>query len=554
MASTLYRNGVIHSSTDPFAEAMLVDGGVITWIGANDTAAGLAARADRVVDLDGALVAPGFVDSHVHVLETGLALAGVELSASAGVTSLAGALDALHAAVEARPASEADDVVLAFGWDEQEWPEHRAPTRHELDAACGGALVYAARVDVHSAVVSTSLAQRAGLEGRQGWTESGWVTLDAHHAARDAARAMNPERRTAVYRAALDAAARRGIVSVHENSAPSIDTRDGLRELMALTGDPQGALPHLVAYRGELCTTPDDARALLADLPGLAGIAGDLNVDGSLGSRTAALRHPYSDLTGTPGEAGPDGRGNQYLTAEQIAAHLSAVAAAGTQGGFHVIGDRAMDEFLVGLRAAAEADGAAAHRRAAHRVEHALFVDTNALSTLLLFGVSLSIQPVFDAAWGGPDGMYAARLGPTRVAGLSPFADLAGAGVPLAFGSDSPVTAMDPWSAVRAAMSHADPDQRISARAAFRAHTRGGWRIAGLDHTGAGQLRVGAPAHLAVWRAEHLAVQGTGTSVSSWSTDARSGTPLLPDLTDDAPDPTCLQTVRDGVVLYDTFD
>ncbi|TGJ97003.1 hydrolase, partial [Actinotalea fermentans ATCC 43279 = JCM 9966 = DSM 3133] len=115
----------------------------------------------------------------------------------------------------------------------------------------------------------------------------------------------------------------------------------------------------LVAYRGELCATPDDARALLADLPGLAGIAGDLNVDGSLGSRTAALRHPYSDWSGNPGEAGPDGRGNQYLTAEQIAAHLSAVAAAGTQGGFHVIGDRAMDEFLVGLRAAAEADGAA---------------------------------------------------------------------------------------------------------------------------------------------------------------------------------------------------
>ncbi|TGJ94448.1 hydrolase, partial [Actinotalea fermentans ATCC 43279 = JCM 9966 = DSM 3133] len=128
MASTLYRNGVIHSSTDPFAEAMLVDGEVITWIGANDTAAGLAARADRVIDLDGALVAPGFVDSHVHVLETGLALAGVDLSASAGITSLADALDALHAAVEARPAAEADDVVLAFGWDEQEWPEHRAPT------------------------------------------------------------------------------------------------------------------------------------------------------------------------------------------------------------------------------------------------------------------------------------------------------------------------------------------------------------------------------------------------------------------------------------------
>jgi predicted amidohydrolase YtcJ len=283
-------------------------------------------------------------------------------------------------------------------------------------------------------------------------------------------------------------------------------------------------------------------------VPGLAGIAGDLNVDGSIGSRTAAMRQPYRDAP-VPGE-----RGALYLTAEQIANHLSAVAAAGTQGGFHVIGDRAMDELVLGLKAAADVHGAGSVRAARHRVEHALFVDATALATLLLFGVSLSIQPAFDAAWGGPGGMYAARVGATRAEGLSPFADLAGAGVPVAFGSDAPVTRLDPWAGVLAAMSHVDLDQRVSARAAFQAHTRGGWRIAGLDHTGAGQLRVGAPAHLAVWRAEHLVVQGTlGRPASSWSTDARSGTPLLPELGADAPRPTCLQTVRDGVVLFDTF-
>ncbi|MCB7137515.1 amidohydrolase [Cellulosimicrobium marinum] len=543
MTSTLYRGGVIHSATDPFAEALLVDDGVIAWIGADDTADGLAARADRVVDLDGALVAPGFVDAHVHLFETGLALAGTDLSVTAGVTSLASALDAVAAAAAA---ATGDEVVLAFGWDERAWPEGRPPTAGELDAAAGGREVYAARADVHSAVVSTALARRAGLEGRPGWAESGWVTGEAHHVARDVARQVSPARRTALYRAALDAAARQGIVSVHEMSAPHIDTRAGLREVLDLTRDAGGALPHVVGYRGELCASVDDARALLADVPGLAGIAGDLNVDGSIGSRTAALRQPYQDA---PGE-----RGALYLSAEQVANHLSAVAAAGTQGGFHVIGDRAMDELVLGLKAAAEVHGAASVRAGRHRVEHALFVDATALATLLLFGVSLSVQPAFDAAWGGPDGTYAARVGATRAAGLSPFADLAGAGVPVAFGSDAPVTRLDPWAGVLAAMSHADPDQRVSARAAFRAHTRGGWRIAGLDHSGAGQLRVGAPAHLAVWRAEHLVVQGTpGRSVSSWSTDARAGSPLLPELGGDAPRPTCLQTVRDGVVLFDTF-
>ena len=96
-------------------------------------------------------------------------------------------------------------------------------------------------------------------------------------------------------------------------------------------------------------------------------------------------------------------------------------------------------------------------------------------------------------------------------------------------------------------------DQRISARAAFRASTRGGWRVAGLDHTGAGELRVGSPAHLAVWRAEHLTVQAAEGRFSAWSTDARAGIPLLPDMSPDATPPTCLRTVRGGVVLHDTF-
>ncbi|GIG20330.1 amidohydrolase [Cellulomonas chitinilytica] len=543
MTSTLYRHGVIHSPADPFAEALLVEDGVVAWLGADDTADAMVSRADEVVDLDGALVAPGFVDAHVHVLETGLALESVDLSAAGGVRSLADALDAVHRAASSRPAS--DVPLLGFGWDELEWPEGRAPTRSELDAAAGGAPVYLARVDVHSAVVSSALARSAGLDGLPGWSDDGRVERDAHHAARDAARAMSAGRRTALYRRALQHVASRGIVSVHEQSAPFIDTRDGLVELLALTASAADGLPHLVGYRGERCVTVDDAREVLAAIPGLTGIGGDLNVDGSLGSRTAALRAPYTD--------DPTHDGVLYLTAEEICNHVTAVTRAGVHGGFHVIGDRAMDEVLLGLRAAADVEGVEAIARAGHRLEHAEMVDAPTLAALVLLGVRLSVQPAFDAAWGGESAMYATRLGPGRAAALNPLADLAAAGVPLAFGSDAPVTPADPWAGVRAAIRHSAVEQRISARAAFRASTRGGWRLAGLDHTGAGELRVGAPAHLAVWRAEHLAVQAPDGRLSTWSTDARAGTPLLPDLSADAPDPVCLRTVRDGVVVFDAL-
>src|SRR5690606_12002480 len=91
VTSTLYRGGVIHSPADPFAQALLVDDGVVTWLGDEDTAAHV--KADEVIELDGALVAPAFVDAHVHVLETGLALEGLDLG---GAKTLAQALAAVE--------------------------------------------------------------------------------------------------------------------------------------------------------------------------------------------------------------------------------------------------------------------------------------------------------------------------------------------------------------------------------------------------------------------------------------------------------------------------
>lgn len=540
MTSILYRNGIIHSPADAFAEALLVDDGVVTWIGANDTADGLSARASRVIDLDGALVAPGFVDAHVHLLEEAFARAGVDLS---GATSRAGALETL--AARARTHRGADGPLLAHGWDETTWEDSRRFTAADLDAACAGAPVYAARVDLHCAVVSTRLADQAGLTTRPGWHDDGFVSGEAHVAARRLAREVDATRHARMTGDVLRAAAARGVVAVHENSAPGVDTREGLAALLAATADAASGLPLVVGYRGELCRSAEEARSLAEAIPGLTGIGGDLSVDGSIGARSAALREPYQDAPGTSGDL--------HLSAADVEAHVLAVTAAGLQAGFHVIGDRATDAVVEGLVAAAATERSAM-RRLGHRLEHALMIDDAALAALATLGVGLSMQPAFDASWGGPGGLYEKRLGAERAAQMNRFAAIAAIGVPTAFGSDAPVTALSPWAGVRGAVYHHTPEHRISARAAFRAATRGGWRLAGLDHTGAGEIRVGSPAHLAVWSSEHVGVQSEAAGLSSWSTDARSGTPLLPDLSPEADLPTCRQTVRGGRVIFDTFD
>ena len=154
------------------------------------------------------------------------------------------------------------------------------------------------------------------------------------------------------------------------------------------------------------------------------------------------------------------------------------------------------------------------------------------------------MQPMFDGLWGGPGGMYEQRLGTERAATMNRFADLVAAGVLVAFGSDAPVTDLGPWQAVRAATCHSVPGQSLTARAAFAAHTRAGWRSIGEPATG--MLAPDAPAHFAVWRAEEIAVQIPDHRVSAWSTDPRSGTPGLPVLDPELPLPQCLRTVVAG--------
>ena len=540
MPTTLYRGGAVYSPSDPFATAMLVDGPTVAWIGSDEAAVGHEDGADRVVHLEGALVTPSFVDAHVHMTETGLLLSGLDLSTC---RSLGDVLDAVAVAARSAPGRR----VLGHGWDERLWPEQRPPTSVELDRASGGAEVYLSRVDVHSAVVSTALAERAHLAVLAGWDGTGRVERDAHHAARDVTRDLPESRRRDLQMTALRAAAAAGIGCVHECAAPHVGSGEDLCCLLELSGR---GLPTVLAYWGQLAESAEQAARIVKGLGvDVLGLAGDLCVDGSVGSRTAAFREPYADAAA----AGlrPNHCGHLYLDAGEVRDHVVACTSAGLQAGFHVIGDAAVDVLLEGFRAAAGIVGEPALRAARHRLEHVETVDDDAIATLSALGVTASVQPGFDARWGGAQGMYAERLGAARGSRLNPFAAMAAAGVPLALGSDAPVTPFEPWAAVRACAYHSDPAQRISARAAFLAHTRGGWRAARRD--GDGTLVPGAPATFAVWEPGQLVVQAPDDRIQAWSTDPRSGTPGLPDLTPGSPLPRCLRTVVDGVVVHDVL-
>ncbi|MGW5901994.1 amidohydrolase [Streptomyces althioticus] len=523
--TVLLRRGEVHSPADPFATAMVVERGQVAWVGSEGAADAFADGVDEVVDLDGALVTPAFTDAHVHTTATGLALTGLDLSTAA---SLEDALARVREFAAARPD---DRVLLGHGWDAARWPGGRPPTRAELDEATAGRPLYLSRIDVHSAVVSTALLDLLAGGGTRVTREDRPLTGDDHHAVRAAALgAVTPAQRTAAQRAALAHAASLGIGTVHECGGPEISSEDDFTGLLRLAREEPG--PRVVGYWAE----QDVAKA--REL-GALGAAGDLFADGALGSHTACLHDPYADAAHT---------GTAHLDAEAVAAHVVACTEAGLQAGFHAIGDAAVSTVVDGVRAAAEKLGLARVRAARHRVEHAEMVTSETIAAFAELGLTASVQPAFDALWGGEGGMYAQRLGAERAGTLNPFAALLKAGVPLAFGSDSPVTPLDPWGTVRAAAFHRTPEHRVSVRAAFTAHTRGGWRATGRDD--AGVLVPGAPADYAVWRTGELVVQAPDDRVARWSTDPRSGTPGLPDLTPGRDLPVCLRTVVGGRTVF----
>ena len=515
----LHSGRVVTPDRSP-ATAVLISDERILAVGGEEMVSAVGVGVARI-DLQGRLVTPAFVDAHVHSVQTGLLEVGLDLH---GYRSREQVLDAVATRLAAGRAA----VLFGQGWDERAWPDPRPPTRSELDRAGGAsAPVYLARVDVHSAVVSSALADRIpGLSTEVGFRADGLLSQDAHHRSRVAVNDLfsDGDRRAAA-RAALRGAAELGVGTLHELGGPHLGPYEDLERVVSAAAEHGQSV---VTYWGERAT-PSLIDQVLAD--GVRGLAGDLCVDGAIGSRTAWLTEPYADAARAEVRA----VGARYLTVDEIAAHLTLCTRAGLSGGFHCIGDAAVTAAVDGLERVAGELGVEAVRRARHRLEHVELVTSAQIASLARLGAAASVQPAFDATWGGRGELYEQRLGGVRGATMNPLADWHRSGGVIAYGTDAPVTPLAGWGMVADAVRHSRPDQRVGVGAAFAAATRGGHLAAG--DTDAGLLVPGQRAQLVLWDTEPD------------SLDPSSG---LPDLAaDGAPFPECAALVVDGRVVFD---
>lgn len=501
------------SALVPPATAVVVDGSRIRYVG-DDAGARRSAPGAAELDLEGRLLTAAFVDAHLHAIQTGQVMLGIDLHA---VPDRGALLEQVAGYAAQHPDAR---VIVGQGWDERCWVDPRPPTRSELDRATGGRAVYLARIDLHCAVVSTALlVELPDVSSAEGYRGDGLLTRQAHHLCRGRMDRLftDEERRTAA-RVALTAAAGLGVATVHELGGPHLGPLEDLtrvREVGAELG------LNVVGYWGEQASPDAIARARSV---GAAGLAGDLCVDGAIGSRTACLDQPYADA--------PHTRGARYLDDTEIVDHIVACTQAGLQAGFHCIGDAAVASAVAGFRQAARLLGGTRIVAARHRLEHVEMLDPAAIATLAELGVVASMQPAFDAAWGGRGELYETRLGAARAGRMNPLGSLHRAGVPMAFGTDAPVTPLAGWATVRHAVQHSRADERLAVEVAFAAATAGGHRAARTDDGGV--IRAGAPADLAAWDLDPGQLGGSG----------------LPRLRSNEALPSCWLTMASGRVVF----
>jgi hypothetical protein len=367
------------------------------------------------------------------------------------------------------------------------------PTIDELDAVTDRPLA-AARADGHISLANRIALDAAGLlreeadgverdvDGRP----TGRVTRDANTRLRVWFETNLDEKQ--IQELQLEAASlavAHGVTTVHEMSLPELR---GTRDLQILLRHRARLPVDVVPY----VATHDVAMAI--DL-GFGTIGGDLLIDGSVGARTAWLREPYADGSGS---------GIGYHSDEELARFFREAHAAALQVAVHAIGDAAIDQVLgiwERVYAGLDSRGRRHFRARRHRIEHFEVLDPAMIERAGALGLAASVQPSFDAEWGSEGGLYEAALGPERARRMNPFRSVLYRGLEVGAGSDTPVTTIDPLRGVLAFERHHDPTERLSREQAVRAFTVGSARLAHQEGK-KGSLEPGSHADLAVYEVD----------------------------------------------------
>jgi predicted amidohydrolase YtcJ len=402
----------------------------------------------------------------------------------------------------------AGEWIVGEGWDHTKWPEVKTPTRQDLDAVTGDHPAIFTRVDGHIAVANTAALKAAGVTAQTKDPQGGKIDHDANGEPtgilRETAQALvrskmprpTPSQRRRAMELALADAAEHGLTS-----AQSFDEWEDFLTLQEIENDGKLTLrvSEWLPYEEPLSTLEQHRSMHPRTDPMLHTGMLKAFMDGSLGSRTAALLAPYSD--------DPKNSGLPRYTQQQLDDMARGRIAAHFQFGFHAIGDRgvqmALDTFAAAQQYAREHDiqppSPAGFR---NRVEHCQVMAPDQFARFRELGVIASMQPnhlLTDMNWAMD------RIGPERAKYSYAWRTFLKNGVHLAFGTDYPVEPITPFRGLYAAVTRKNeegtkeyfPDEKLTIDEAIAAYTTGA-AFAEFDEKVKGKLEPGMLADFVV--------------------------------------------------------
>lgn len=455
------------NDTQPYAEAMAVSGDTITAIGSNREVMKFKSGADTVIDLGGRFVVPGFIDSHIHMLQGGENLASVQLRDATTQELFISRIKEYAATLKP------GEWILGGDWDGKGW--ETLPHHDWIDSVTPDNPVFVSRLDGHMALANSAAMKLARIDRKVKDVSGGTIERDASGEptgifkdnAMDLIFARVPSSSDEEIDRALVAAmkylASNGVTSAHSVDAAAY--ADGIARVRA-----RGEQITRIYYLQTISRWKDLKHKIEREGKGdnwvsTGGVKGF--VDGSLGSHTAAFIEPYTDL--------PTDTGLFVNTEEDLYKWISESDKAGLQVVIHAIGDRAINSLLNIYERVAAENG---ERDRRFRIEHSQHIAPADIPRYGKLKVIASMQPYHAI----DDGRWAEEyIGPNRIKTTYAFRSLLDNGATLAFGSDWFVAPATPLEGIYAAVTRRTldgknpdgwvPEQKITVTEALRAYT-----------------------------------------------------------------------------------
>ncbi|WP_051531001.1 amidohydrolase [Clostridiisalibacter paucivorans] len=410
--------------------------------------------AKEFVNLKGKTLLPGFYDSHVHLVQTGLNIMGLNLSNVESINEL------LEVVGEEAKKKDRGEIIRGIGLDPLKIKEGRFPTRHELDICAPNNPVWINSIEYHTSIVNSMALHMInipfnvdGIIRNERNIPNGKLTGKASALVRNQIyKNMNNNIRLEGVNIALNHAVEQGVTSLNalEGGATFHDK------------DAQFMMKNSHIFPIDITLfyqTIDVDRIIKNDLKRIGGC---IFLDGSFGSRTAAISSGYADKGDT--------RGDLYFTQEELNEFVLEAHRNNIQVTVHAIGTRAIDQILTAYEYCQKIYPRKNHR---HRIEHFEMPTEEHIERAARLNIVLSMQPAYEYYWGDKGGMYDTRLGELRQK-TNPLRRILDKGLIVAGGSDSDVTPINPILGIHTAVNHPIEEHAITVYEALKMFTING--------------------------------------------------------------------------------